>query len=132
MNATSVDIADMLMAESSLGLEIKENLFVGKEPTKPPNCVTVYDSYGLAPQLTLAGQGEAYLYESVQIRIRNEDYRAGMDLALKIMLSLHGRASETWNGTLYTVIFCISGPALLSWDDNELAKFIINFNLQRR
>lgn len=132
MNATSVDIADMLEAESSLGLNIRVNLFVGKEPTHPADCVTIFDSYGLAPQLTFGGQSEAYHYESVQIRIRSTDYRTGMDMALQIMLSLHGRAHETWNDTLYTVIFCTSGPALLSWDDNELSRFIINFNLQRR
>ncbi|KKL64285.1 hypothetical protein LCGC14_2166530, partial [marine sediment metagenome] len=45
---------------------------------------------------------------------------------------LHGKAGETWNATLYTVIYCSSGPALLDWDENNRPRFIINFNLQRR
>ena len=132
MNATSVDIASMLVAESELGLEIGSNLFVGKEPTRPDSCVTILDTYGYPPQLTMAGQGEEYFYPSVQIRIRNKDYRTADDLSMKIVRSLHGRAQQTWNDTLYTVIYCSSGPAFLNWDDNGLCRFVVNFNIQRR
>jgi len=45
---------------------------------------------------------------------------------------LHGRANETWNGALYTLIRCSSGPALLDYDKNQRVRFIINFYLQRR
>jgi hypothetical protein len=130
MNAPSVDIAAMLEADSSLGLELGTDLFIGKEPTSPHNCVTIYDELANTPELSMGG--ETYYYPIVQIRVRNIDYRAGWTLINNIMISLHGRAHETWNGTLYTIIFCHSGPALLTWDDNEFVKFIINFNLQRR
>jgi len=132
MNASSVDIADMLVSDSALGLEIGVDLFVGKEPARPQNCVTIRDTYGMPPQLTMEGQGMGYEYPSVQILVRNQDYRTAETLIHDIMLSLHGRANETWNDTLYTVIYCANGPALLTWDDNELAKFVVNFNLQRR
>lgn len=132
MNATSVDIADMLVADSSLGLEFNVNLFIGREPATPKNTVTIFDSYGRAPQLTMAGQGEDYYYPSVQIRVRNISYTDGWDIIQSITSSLHGRAHETWNGTLYTVIYCFNGPALLDWDDNGRVRFIVNFNLQRR
>jgi len=42
------------------------------------------------------------------------------------------KKQETWNGALYTVIYCSNGPALLDWDDSNNARFIINFNIQRR
>jgi hypothetical protein len=132
MNATSEDVKDMLLSESSLGLEFADNLFIGKEPVTPKNVVTIFDTYGRPPQLTLEGQGANYYYPSVQIRVRNSNYRTGWNLINSIMSVLHGRANETWNGTLYTVIYCSSGPALLDWDDNGLVRFIINFNLQRR
>ena len=132
MNATSVDIADMLVADTSLGLAMITNLYVGKEPTSPENCVTIMDSYGYRPQLTLAGKGEDYYYPSVQIRVRNRDYRTGYNLANNIMISLHGRAQETWNGTLYTVIYCSNGPAFMNWDDKQLCHFVVNFDIQRR
>lgn len=132
MNACSVDIKDMLVADTSLGLTLAGNLFVGKEPTTPDNVVTVYDSYGFPPSLTLAGKGEDYYYPSIQIRVRNRDYRTGYNLAHDIMVSLHGRAQQTWNGTLYTVIYCSSDVALLDWEDNGLCRFLTNFNIQRR
>lgn len=132
MNACSVDIAGMLVADTSLGLTIKTNLFVGKEPTRPDDTVTIYDSYGYPPQLTMNAQAEPYYYPSIQIRVRNRDYRTGYDLAHKIMVSLHGRANTTWGDTLYTVIYSTSGVALLDWEDTGLCRFIINFDLQRR
>lgn len=131
MNAPSEDIKDMLEGESStLGLTFNVNLFRGKEPPKPTNCVTIYDSPGFSPDLGLKNQG--YERPSVQIRIRNKDYDTGWDLAHAIVTLLHGCAQQTWNGTLYSVIYCSSGPALLDWDDNLNARFIVNLNLQRR
>lgn len=132
MNASSEDIKDMLVAEGSLGLTFATNLFVAREPKEPDNCVTIFDTnVGLAPQLTLTGEQD-YYYSSVQIRVRNNDYTTGWNLINNIMIALHGRAQETWNGTLYTVIYCSSGPALLDWDNNNRARFIVNFNMQRR
>ena len=131
MNMPSEDIKDMLEAESSLGLTFGTNLFIGKEPTKPDNCVTIFDTPTLPPQLTF-DRSERYEYPSVQIRVRNNSYTTGWTLAHDILNSLHGRGQETWNGTLYCLIRCSSGPALLDWDKNDRARFIINFNIQRR
>lgn len=130
MNATSVDIKDMLEAESSLGLVFNTNLFVGREPPKPNDCVTIFDTVGFPPQLV--NDNAKYERPSIQIRVRNTNYLGGWSLIDDIKNTLHGRAQETWNGTLYTIIYCSSGPALLDWDDNNNARFIINFNIQRR
>lgn len=130
MNIPSEDIRDMLEADSSLGLIYATNLFIGKEPPKPIDCVTIFDTPGYPSPLTLDNQ--LYQKPSVQIRVRDSSYLDGMALAQNIMLSLHGRAGETWNGTLYTVIYCSSGPALLDWDDNNNSRFFINFEIQRR
>lgn len=130
MNAPSEDIKDMLEADSSLGLDFSTNLFIGTEPAKIDNCVTIFDEPSIGPQLTF--DGKRYEYPIIQVKVRNVDYRTGWALANNIMISLHGRAQETWNGTLYTVIYCSGGPASLGQDDNARAQFIINFNLQRR
>ena len=134
MNSPSEDIKDMLVADSSLSLTFATDLFIGREPTLPKNCVTIFDTAERAPQLTLGGKDntENYFYPSIQIRVRNIDYRDGWDLIQDIRTSLHGRAQETRNGTLYSVIYCASGPALLDWDENNRVRFIINFNIQRR
>jgi len=129
MNAPSEDIKDILVA-GGLGLTFATNLFIGKEPASPKNCVTIFDTYGRPPDLNLTDQG--YERPSINIRVRNTSYMTGWTLANNIKNLLHGKEHETWNGTLYTVIYCSSGPAQLDWDDNNNARFIINFNLQRR
>ena len=131
MNAPSDDIKDMLEAESSLGLVFADNLFVGKEPHEPDECATIFDTTGLPNQVTLGMEGN-YYYPSIQIRVRSDDYRDGWELIQNIMISLHGRAQETWNGTLYSIIKQTSGPTLLDWDDNNRVRFVVNFDIQRR
>lgn len=130
MNAASVDIKDMLEAESSLGLNLATNLFIGLEPISPDNCVTIFDTMASSPDLTL--DQTSFYKPSIQIRVRNNVYLNGWNLIEAISTSLHARAQETWNGTLYSIISIASGPAMLSWDTNGRVIFIINFNIQRR
>jgi len=131
MNAPSVDVKDILEADSSLELTFSTNLFIGKAPVTPVDCVVIYDTPGWPPQLTLT-PGENYYYPSIQIMVRANHYIKGWDLINDIKVSLHGRSHETWNGTLYTVIRCTSEPALLNWDEKNRAQFVVNFDLQRR
>ena len=131
MNAQSEDIKDMLVAESSLGLTFATDLFIGKEPSDPDDTVTIFDTMGFPDDLTMDAT-EIYERPSCQIRVRSNDYLTGWNLAQGIKNSLHGRGQETWNGTLYTVIRSVGGPAFLDWDDHDRALFSINFNLQRR
>ena len=131
MNPVSIDIAAMLAAESSMGLVFGTDIFIGKEPTTPDNCVTIYDTPSFPPDLTL-NKEERYYYSSCQIRIRNNSYATGMTLARDIMTLLHGRANETWNGTVYTVIHAAGEPSLLATDGNNRALISFNINSQRR
>jgi len=132
MNAPSRDIKDMLVADSSTNLTFGRggNTFLNKEPVEPDDCVTIFDSYGYSPQLTM--DNARYEYPSVQIRVRNRKQDEGWEQVEEIVTSLHGRNHETWNGALYTVIRVSGSPALLDWDDNGRCRFVINFNLQRR
>lgn len=130
MNASSIDIADILEAESSLELIFATNLFVGKEPTTPVDTVTIFDTSSIPPKLGF--NNDIYEQPSVQIRVRSKDYQTGWNLIDSIKNTLHGRGNETWNSTFYTVIYCASGPAMLDWDENSRARFICNFQMQRR
>ena len=130
MNAPSVDIAAILEGSSSLGLTFNENLFVGREPSKPPNCVIIFDTPGLPPQLNLTDQG--YEHPSIQIRVRNSSYETGWALISEIKEILHGIGQEIVGTVLYSAIYCAHGPFLLDWDDSSRARFVITFNLQRR
>lgn len=131
MNPVAIDVKDMIESDSSLALEYGTDLFISKEPPKPNNCVTLYDTPSYPPESTLK-VGEELFNGSLQIRIRNLDYTAGFALAWNILLSLHERAQETWNGTLYTVVKATGEPSLLHRDENDRVLIIINFNLKRR
>lgn len=129
MNASSVDIKNILVA-SSLGLVFPTNLFIGREPETPNNCTTIFDTPGYAPMKTF--DGSTYSYPSVQIRVRNTSYLDAWDLINDIKLLLHNKGQETWGGTLYSAIFCSIEPALLDFDQNNRARFVTTFDIQRR
>lgn len=133
MQPVSVDIKAILEAygdSSGTGLSFGDNLFIGLEPDKPDNCVTIFDTGGYPPYLGLTDIG--YEYPSIQIRVRNLRYIDGWSVIENIKLVLHGVAQQTWNGTLYSVIYCVNGPALLDYDEKGRVRFVINFNVQRR
>ena len=45
---------------------------------------------------------------------------------------LHGIHSEVWNGTEYLLIEATNNPFLLDWDDNNRARFVVDFNIYRK
>jgi len=134
MNATAVDVKQMLEyyynESSSLYTPDLYPIYIGREPAEPTNTISIFETIG-THQFTL-NRCEVYEYPSIQIRVRSTAYLEGWQTISNIKEILHGRARETWNGTLYTLIRCSGGPALLDYDKNQRVRFIINFNLQRR
>jgi hypothetical protein len=138
MKRTSYDIKDILasLGDSSGyddalifgGADI--NVFLNREPAKPINSVTIYDTPGMPPYQGLNDVG--YEYPSIQIRVRNINQEKGWELIERIKDSLHGLNGVYANGTLYSSISCANGPALLEWDDNGNCVFFVNFSVQRR
>jgi len=131
MNELSVDIKDMLEAESTLALTYKKDLFRGIEPSKPDNTVTIFDTPSFPPDVYM-DPAERYYRSSCQIRVRNKSYSVGIALARNIFELLHARANEVWNGTTYNIIQATGEPSWLDMDGNNRSRFIINFNTQRR
>ncbi|MCK9429646.1 MAG: minor capsid protein [Candidatus Omnitrophica bacterium] len=132
MNASAVDIKQIIeyyYAEDSYVGDLYP-IFIGKEPASPVNTISIFETMGYH-QLTF-NKCEIYEYPSIQIRIRSSSYLEGWQMIADIKEILHGRASETWNGTLYTLIRCAGGPALLDFDKDQRVRFICNFNIQRR
>jgi len=133
MNSVAYDVADMLAAES-LSLVEGTNMFINHAPDGQgvqDNIISIFDTPGGPPQLTFTDD-EDYYYDSFNIRVRNRSQATAYTLAANIMTALHGRAQETWNGTLYSLIRCVNTPALLSWDNNNRCLWTINFECQRR
>ena len=131
MNPVAIDIKDMLVADTDLGLNFGLNLHIGREPSTPNNVVTIFDTPSRPPAIGV-GLDIGYEYPSIQIRVRGTSYINAWQLMRKIQDSLHGRAYETMNGTLYTAIFCSTGPGILDWDENNRIRLFINFEIQRR
>ena len=131
MNPASEDIKYLLEGESSLGLVFQTDLFIGTEPDMPNDCVTIFDTPGRPPQLTLT-KGEDYFYPSVQIRVRHSNYVDGYKLMHDIRTFLHGTNHETVNGTMYTLIKCSIEPSHLGQDSRKREWFVATFDLQRR
>jgi len=137
MNPTVVDIKEMIeyfaqQDGSSSGCDIDLfPIFIGKEPAEPFNCITIFETLALPPQLTF-DRIEIYEHPTIQIRVRANNYLEGWNVIYYIKNLLHGQGQVTWNGAFYTLIRCISGPALLDYDKNQRVRFIINFHLQRR
>ena len=131
MNPASKDICSILESDSALGLTFATDLFVGKEPATPDNCVSIFDIPGDAPLLTLDG-GKNYYFPSVQIRVRNIDYLTGWDLIHNIQTLLHGIHNEIWNSTTYVLIRAVDNPFLLNWDENDRARFVVTFRGHRK
>lgn len=133
MNAASVDIKDILDGESSLGLTFATDLFVGKEPETPDNCVTLFDTPGEPPDLTLAGKDEDdYNYPYMQVRVRDNSYTDGWDTINSIKTYLHGLHGVTQGGSKYDLIQCVQEPALLDWDKNDRVRFVTTFRIHRK
>jgi hypothetical protein len=133
MNSAGKDICSLLDSDSSLGLTFATDLFLGREPATPDNCVTVFDIPGDAPQITLQGKsGIEYYNPSVQVRVRDIDYMTGWELLFDIQAFLHGINGQTEASTYYSLIRAVDAPTLLDWDENNRARFICTFTIQRR
>lgn len=132
MGAPSKDIADLLAAESALGLTFATNLFVGSEPASPDTCVTIYDTTSDRPLAKLSDNND-YLYENlnVQVRVRANAYTDAYDLIYAILSLLHGRGNETWNGAYYNSILSMQSPEMIGWDEKRRALFVCNFSIKR-
>ena len=129
MNPSSVDIKDILVA-AGLGLTFGTNLFVGKEPVAPEDCVTIFDTPGAGPD-KFHDQSVNYNRPSIQIRVRDNSYLEGWALINNIKNELHNKGPIVQSGTTYSSIFCSLEPALLDWDQNDRARFVATFDIQR-
>jgi len=130
VNPVTEDVKDILVADPDLGLVFATNLFVGKEPDSPDACVTIYDTGGFPPQLTLT-KGEDYYRSSFQVRVRDRVYLDAWEMANDIKVLLHGKSHETWNGTSYEVLVCTGEPTMIGYDLSNRVLFTVNFTAQR-
>lgn len=125
----SKDIAEILVAKIP-GLQLGQNVFISQEPTAPDNTITVFDTPGAGSERTI-DKLSTYQFVSVQVRVRNTSYEAGMQLVQKIVSALHLLSNTVINGEFYTCILHTSGPSILEYDFNRRCKIVTNFEIQK-
>lgn len=129
MNATSIDIKDILVSEGSF--VFGTDLFIGTQPPEPVNCVTIFDTSNSPADGTIDGDN-VFFQESLLLWIRNSSYEAANLQAQAIIGLLHNRAGFTQNDTFYLYCNLQSGPNGIAGDDEENYTVSLNFNLQRK
>lgn len=125
MNPTSVDIKDLLV-QAGVGV-FSTDLFIGREPAQPSNCITVYDTGGGAQNPRFAID-EA----NIQVRARNIGYTDGYGKLEQVKKALEGLPQTTVNNATYIGIWASTNIAFLKYDEQERAMFSINFRVQRQ
>ena len=130
MKDISVDIKDVLEDESELGLQFGDNLFIGRLPSKPDNCVVLFTNPSAPPDVAL--DAATINNDSFQMYVRNTSYQEAMEIAYQVIEVLHVRNRFEVNESFYLFVKETSNPFLFEWDDNNRVILIVNFETKRR
>ena len=130
MNAIppSAEIKDLLAAQG-LGV-FAEDIFVGKQPVSPDQCITVIDSGGFTPE-----SGYTLDNPTVQILVRGakDAYVSAWNKAQQIKVYLHNysEASPQSDNSRIIGIWAMGDILFIEWDESNRPVFSINFRIQR-
>lgn len=130
MNAVSFDIKTLIEEDSSLGLVFGTNLFIGRKPAAPSDCVTLYDVAGMAPDLCLNKEG--YNRDALQIVVRNTSYVTAMTTAWQLADFLQGQSNIVLDNIQYTLLRVVITPTVLEWDEDNCVLVLFSIEAQRR
>ena len=129
MSLPTDNIKDILVSES--GLTFATDLFIGRMPESPHDCVVLFDTPGRGPQAFSSQQTDSYDYAAFQLRVRNTAYNTGFALIQGYVKTLHNRGNEMVGSDYVSVITALDSPFLLEWDENDRAVIAVNFEIQR-
>lgn len=125
MNSPAYDIANILAGVSGMGT-VGTDIFIGREPTTPNNCITVYDTGGYPSDVAAV-----YQRPTIQVRVRNASYTAGYAVINAIKDTLHGSYTNEEGGAKYTGIWASNDILFLMYDESQRAVFTCNFTIHR-
>lgn len=128
MIPSSEHIKQMLIADPNVDTD-KFLPRIGTE-TGDPNDIFIIHDYGAGQQLTLDLVQNTDM-PSVQIRCRSVGYMEGWKAMESVRKSLDGRANESYDGFLYTLIRCINGITFTHFDENQRVHFVSNYDIKR-
>lgn len=126
MNSPAYDIANLL-ASTGVGLgTVGSDLFIGREPTTPNSCTTVFDTGGFDPDA-----GSDYQRPTVMVRVRNPSYSAGWTQINSVRDALHVTYGWEEGDSRYIGVWAMGEPAHIGYDDTNRALFSVNFRIHR-
>jgi len=127
MNPPSEDIKDIITQSGGAGT-FGANVFIRNEPSRPDDCVTIYDTGGFPADLAT----DLYL-PTVQIRVRGRvgGYKTAWEKAKLIKDILHGIHNEVWNATRYLLISAMGDILNIGKDDRGRPVFTLNLSTMR-
>ena len=98
------------------------NLFIGREPSSPTNCVTIYPTGGYSPDISRSTETP-----TIQIRIRNTSYPTGYKIGNMIGKEFHENTSIC--ASVRGKCFSMQSQAMPIGltDDSTAHIFVINF-----
>lgn len=133
MNTPAQDIKIILEANvdsSSHDLTFGSNMFIGRMPESPSECVSIADAPGLEPDVG------PYYYDFVSVLIRGEigQYVEAANIGQAMISTLHRYHGQPDSSSMYyTGIWCDSGtPGYIGTDENNRPMFSFNLRIQRR
>jgi hypothetical protein len=92
----------------------------------------LFDGTAVLAHTTQDGGGESlYNYLALNVRVRNQKYDTAWAIANQIVEVLDGRSNFILNDSFYGLIRALDSPSLLDWDENNRARFVVNFEVQR-
>ena len=94
-------------------------IFIGNEPSDPNDCITLYDTPGLAPNPKFLLDFPRFM-----VRVRSKDYVEGFNKAEQIKDALLGLPSQTIGDIRYDGIWVVVDTHLLMTDNRNRSIFV--------
>ncbi len=129
MSSTAYHISQYLTAQALGAYASQEpwGIFVGGEPNKPDDCITIYDTGGTH------ANADAQLWDpTFQVRVRSQRYMDAYTKAEAIRDLLLVRTAREIEGWHYTGFWLISDIAKIGRDGNDRELLTVNFRSMRQ
>jgi hypothetical protein len=131
MNAPSIDMKNYLVTNGvgTFGQNPTASgwsIFIGKEPDRPDNTVTLYDTPGDAPNPKWLLD-----FPRFQIRVRNNKYELAYNKAEEVKSWLLGLPSQDLGGIRYVGIYVVIDTHFLQTDESARSIFVSTWRIIR-
>lgn len=121
------DIANYIQDQGKqiggVDLSLSSNLFKSELPDSPDNCVALFDTGGLEPDMELPTGDPTF-----QILVRAASYEAAHNCIQELRNLLHQKRNVTIGGTYYYFIYLMGEPGSLGRDAKNRDEFSVNFH----